>query len=101
MRSIMFYFYASVVFLLLPAYAIAQPSLEEIIPRIRRDLVTIRSPERPLRQAQIFDPYLYFFQTTLPPGKGSYPLGSGFVMTDGVHVVTSYKQLQGSSSFQI
>ena len=88
-------------FLLLPVLALAQPSLDDIVPRIRRNTVTIRSPERPLRQGQIFDPYSYFFQTVIPPGKGSYPLGTAFILPDGIHCVTSYRQLEGSSRFQV
>lgn len=101
MRSVRLFFCSFLLFLLLPADSFAQTSLDAIIARIRKDVVTVRSPERPLRQAQIFDPYLYFFQTALPPGKGSYPLASGFVMADGIHVITSYRQLEGSSSFQV
>ncbi|MBC7530618.1 MAG: serine protease [Oligoflexus sp.] len=101
MRTVRIIFCALLLFHLLPAYSFAQASLDEIIPRIRKDVVTIRSPERPLRGAQIFDPYFYFYQTALPPGKGSYPLATGFVMADGIHVATSYRQLDGASSFQV
>jgi len=99
MRWMRFFF--SCIILLIPVYASAQPSVDEIIPRIRRGLVSIRSEERPLRQAQIYDPYYYFFQSVLPPGSGSYPVGSGFLLADAQHVVTSFRQLDGVNSFQI
>ncbi|MBC7660982.1 MAG: trypsin-like peptidase domain-containing protein [Chitinophagaceae bacterium] len=88
-------------FLLLPAYAVAQASLDEITPRIRAEIVTVRSSDRPLRQGEIFDPYYYFFHAALPPGKGSYPLGTGFVLPDGQHIATSYRQLEGATSLEI
>ncbi len=94
-------FFISIIIFLLPALASAQPSLEEIIPRIKHGLVTIRSQERPLRQSQIYDPYNFFFQAQLPPGRGSYPIGSGFVMPDGIHVATSFRQLDGANALQI
>jgi serine protease Do len=100
MRSISFFFYSILIFLLLPTHAFAQLSLDEIAGRIKRGTVTLRSAERPLRQAQIFDPYFYFYQTALPQGAKSYPLGTGFIMPDGLHVATSYKQLEGANNFQ-
>ncbi|RYZ55431.1 MAG: PDZ domain-containing protein [Proteobacteria bacterium] len=100
MRSISFFFYSTLIFLLLPTHAFAQLSLDEIAGRIKQGMVTLRSAERPLRQAQIFDPYYYFYQTVLPQGAKSYPLGTGFIMPDGIHVATSFKQLEGASSIQ-
>ncbi len=101
MRTVRKIFCALVLFHLLPAYGFAQASLDEIIPRIRANLVTVRSPERPQRKAQVYDPYFYFYQSALAPGKGSYPLATGFVMSDRTHVVTSFRQLDGAESLQV
>ncbi len=97
MRAFPFFF----IFLLLPGPSLAQASSEEILPRIRHNLVTIRAPERPQRQGQAYDPYAYFFQTAIPQGKGATVLGTGFVLPDGSHVATTFRALEGSSRFEV
>lgn len=91
----------SLVFLLLPLEAFAQTSLSEIVPRIKKELVAIRSAERPERQGQNYDPYYYFFGEPLAAGQGTFPLGTGFVLPDGKHVATTARSLENLNAVEI
>lgn len=91
----------STLFLLLPLKAFANTSLTEIIPRIKRELVTIQSSERPERQGQSYDPYFYFFKQPLPAGRKNFPLGSGFVLPGGKHIATSARSLENLNRVEI
>lgn len=91
----------ALVFLLLPLKSFAQTSLSEIIPRIKKELVSIRSTERPVRQGQNYDPHYYFFREPVSAGQGSFPIGTGFVLPDGKHVVTSARSLENLNEVEI
>ena len=77
------------VFLLLPVDAFAQTSLADIAPRVRKELLAIRSRERPDRQGQTYDPAYYFSKQPAAAGQETYPLASGFVLPGGTLVATS------------
>lgn len=91
----------SIVFLLLPLESFAQSSLAEIIPRIKKELVKIQSRERPNRQDQSSDPYFYFFRVPIAQGRDTFPIATGFVLTDGQHVATSARALAGLERLEI
>ncbi|RZA20698.1 MAG: PDZ domain-containing protein [Proteobacteria bacterium] len=90
-----------IVFWLLPLKAFSITSLAEITPRIKRELVSIRSVERPTRQDQSYDPYFYFFKQPIPAGQGSFPLGTGFVLPNGKYVATSARSLENLNQVEV
>jgi serine protease Do len=86
---------------LVPLKAFAIASLAEITPRIRRELVSIRSLEKPSRQDPNLDPYVYFFKKPVPAGLGSFTLGTGFVLPGGRYVATSARAMENLSVVEV